>query len=192
MLIDLPPIAIDVLPLAYEERLDQRPLEAINGIVIHCTELPDMISAREHGERIQYSGSRTGNSGHFYIDRDGRIERFIEPQRIAHHVRGFNPQTIGIELVNLGRYPRWYDSDHQTMQEAYPPAQIAALIELILALREQLPQLQWIAGHEDLDRSRVTATDDPGQQVARKLDPGPHFPWDHVLASVPLARRDSP
>lgn len=192
MLIDLPPITIDVHPLAYEERLDERPLDAITGIVIHCTELPDMISAREHGERIQYAGSQTGNSGHFYIDRDGRIERFIAPDRIAHHVRGFNPETIGIELVNLGRYPRWYDSDHQTMQEPYPPAQISALIELIQSLREQLPQLQWIAGHEDLDQSRVTATDDAGRQVARKLDPGPHFPWSQLLESVPLARRQSP
>ena len=36
------------------------------------------------------------------------------------------------------------------------------------------------------------ASDDPSKQVRRKRDPGPLFPWDHVLANVPLQRLVAP
>ena len=135
-----------------------------------------------------YPASGTGNSGHWYLDRDGRIERWIDPARIAHHVRGYNPRSVGIELVNTGRFPHWLDSRRQAMDESYPEAQVEALVELLQALREGLPALRWIAGHEDLDTARVPASDDATVQVSRKRDPGPMFPWPRVLDAVPLTR----
>src|SRR3546814_10152973 len=93
-------------------RLEQRPLSAIDLVVIHCTELPDLASAREYGERVLYD-SGTGNSGHYYIDRDGRVLQFIAPERSTHHTRGYNQRSIGIELINAGRYPNWLDSRQQ-------------------------------------------------------------------------------
>jgi N-acetylmuramoyl-L-alanine amidase len=51
-----------------------------------------------------------------------------------------------------------------------------------------LPNLHFIAGHEDLDRDRETAFDDPNIMVARKLDPGPLFPWPEVMRQVKLER----
>ena len=42
-----PAIAIRDWPLPYAARLDSRPLAAIDLVVIHCTELPDMAMARE-------------------------------------------------------------------------------------------------------------------------------------------------
>jgi N-acetylmuramoyl-L-alanine amidase len=45
-------------------------------VVIHCTELPDLAIAREYGERALYDNG-TGNSGHYYIDRDGAIYRYV-------------------------------------------------------------------------------------------------------------------
>jgi len=185
---DLPPLPIEDMPLPYVQQLDARPLSAIEGIVIHCTESPDLASAREFGERVLYPASGTGNSGHYYIDRDGRVLRYVEPSRIAHHVRGYNAHTVGIELINTGRHPRWFDSDHQAMSEPYPPAQIAALIALLSVLQIELPALRWIAGHEDLDRQMIAADDNPGVQIARKRDPGPLFPWDEVLRSITLPR----
>ncbi|MGB5810493.1 MAG: N-acetylmuramoyl-L-alanine amidase, partial [Polyangiales bacterium] len=86
-------------PLPYEENLDTRAADSIDLVVIHCTELPDLAAAREMGEQIRYPQSGTGNSGHFYIDRDGTIEQWVGPLRIAHHVRGFNDRSLGIELV---------------------------------------------------------------------------------------------
>ncbi len=180
-------IAIHDWPLPYLERLQPRPSEAIDLIVVHCTELPDLAIAREYGERILYD-TGTGNSGHYYIDRDGSVHRFVPIDRTAHHVRGHNPHSIGIELVNTGRFPHWLDSRHQAMDEPYPDAQIDALIGLVARLADELPNLRRIAGHEDLDREHVPASDDAKAMVARKRDPGPRFPWGRVLAEIPLLR----
>ncbi len=174
-------------PLPYVDRLGQRSLADIDLVVIHCTELPDLATAREYGERVRYD-SGTGNSGHYYIDRDGTVLRYVPEERIAHHVRGQNPRSLGIELVNSGRYPHWLDSRHQAMDEPYTDAQIDALARLLQDLAARLPSLRHIAGHEDLDRERVPASDDPAVLVHRKLDPGPRFPWDRVLAALPLQR----
>ncbi|QDW66201.1 N-acetylmuramoyl-L-alanine amidase [Luteimonas granuli] len=175
-------------PLPYEELLDARPLRQIDLVVVHCTELPDLATARGFGERVLYPASGTGNSGHWYIDREGRVERWVDPARVAHHVRGFNARSIGVELVNSGRWPDWLDSRRQAMEEPYPDAQIEALLSLLATLSVDLPALRWIAGHEDLDTGLVPASDDPAVQVRRKLDPGPLFPWARVLAATPLQR----
>lgn len=173
-------------PLDYALRLQRRPLPSIDLVVIHCTELPDLETARHYGEKIHYPDSKTGNSGHLYIDRDGTIESWVEEDRVAHHVRGYNERSIGIELVNSGRWPNWLGADSQSMPEAYPVAQVNALTTLLRSLCQKLPSLCWIAGHEQLDRERVPATDDPAVMVRRKMDPGPLFPWARVLAAVPL------
>ena len=175
-------------PLPYERLLDARPLSQVDLVVVHCTELPDLATAREYGERVLYPASGTGNSGHWYVDRDGALERWVEPGRVAHHVRGFNPRSVGIELVNSGRYPDWLDSRHQWMHEPYPDLQLAALDALLGHLRDMLPRLQWIAGHEDLDTEEVPATDDPTLRVRRKRDPGVQFPWPRALAASRLPR----
>lgn len=171
--------------LPYATRLTQRTLDTINLVVIHCTELPDLAEARAFGEHIRYD-SGTGNSGHFYIDRDGRIERWVPEDRIAHHVRGHNAHSLGIELVNRGRWPDWYDSRRQQPTEAYPDVQIQALIALLVRLRSQLTALSAIAGHDALDTDTVPASDDPDICVQRKIDPGPLFPWPAVIAATGL------
>ena len=187
MSVDPPPPAIHVWPLPYEDRLDQRTAGQIDLVVVHCTELPDMAVAREYGERRLHD-SGTGNSGHYYIDRDGSVHLFVRPTRIAHHTRGYNPRSIGIELVNIGRFPDWLDSRRQSMTESYTEAQLQSLVALLGSLRRELPGLQYIAGHEDLDATMVAASDDPSRHVSRKRDPGPLFPWDRVLAEGRLKR----
>ena len=187
--------------LPYEQRLDMRPIEQIDLVVIHCTELPDLATARTYGERVRYperaEGGGTGNSGHYYIDnkssgRDGSVHMFVRPERVAHHTRNYNLHSIGIELVNTGRYPDWLDSRRQDMREPYTEAQITSLIGLLTALHAQFTNLRWIAGHEDLDTEQVPASDDPQKTVARKRDPGPMFPWSRVLVAVPLLRLGMP
>jgi N-acetylmuramoyl-L-alanine amidase len=187
---ELPAPSIEQEPLPYEARLDARPLAAIRGVVIHCTETPDLASARAIGEQVRYA-SGTGNSGHLYIDLDGRIVEFVRAGRIAHHVRGHNGDSLGIELVNRGRHPHWLRSDHQAMDEPYTAAQIGALRALLADLERRLPGLEWIAGHEDLDRQFVPAEDNPGIRVRRKRDPGPLFPWHEVLLGSRLQRRSA-
>ncbi|HSD16505.1 MAG TPA: N-acetylmuramoyl-L-alanine amidase [Thermomonas sp.] len=175
-------------PLPYVEALAARDPAGIDTVVIHCTELPDLATARGYGERILYPGSGTGNSGHYYIDRDGGIDEYVPPARIAHHTRGWNPRSIGIELVNTGRYPDWLDSRHQAMDETYTDAQVGSLVALLQDLQVRFPSITRIAGHEDLDLDEVEASDDPRVKVRRKRDPGPLFPWPLVLSKLNLQR----
>ncbi len=183
-------------PLPYVDRLDTRSLAQIELLVLHCTELPDLALARKYGEELHYPASQTGNSGHYYIDRaeaeagdhGGPVQCWVPPERIAHHVAGLNDTSVGIELVNRGRWPDWFHRNHQQPTEAYPPAQIELLLGLIAKLCQKLPALRWIAGHEDLDRRQIPAADDPEVLIQRKIDPGPLFPWTEVMAAVSLHR----
>ena len=175
-------------PLSYVQHLDSRRAEDINLVVVHCTELPDLAMARVYGEKVHYPDSQTGNSGHFYIDRDGNIEQWVPLDRVAHHVRGFNPQSVGIELVNTGRFPDWFHSGHQQMAESYPVLQIETLAALIDHLQTRLTGLEEIAGHEDLDTGMVASQDQPDIMIRRKLDPGPLFPWSEFMNRVSLHR----
>ena len=181
------PLTIHDQPLPYVARLPERPADAVELVVIHCTELPDLSMARKYGEKVLHA-SGAGNSGHYYIDRDGAVYRYVPGTRVANHVRGHNPDSIGIELVNLGRYPRWWDSRHQRMTEPYSTAQIHALRALLARLRRDFPNLRQIAGHEELDTALMPASDDPALEIHRKLDPGPLFPWTEVLEGSGLTR----
>lgn len=171
-------IAEDLLP--YWQRLQERDPQTIDLVVIHCTELPDMKMAREFGEKIVYTDSGTGVSGHYYIDRDGSIYRYIPENRIANHVIGHNKHSIGIELINLGRYPNWFVSTSQNPNEPYPSVQIESLKVLLKDLRGRHQNLKNLAGHSDLDTAMIPAKDDPNILIRRKIDPGPQFPWDEV------------
>ncbi len=106
--------------------------------------------------------------------------------RVAHHVRGFNAHSIGIELVNRGRFPDWYHSARQDWPEPYAEPQIESLLVLLAYLNAELPALVAITGHDRLDLERVPATDRPDQTVRRKTDPGPGFPWPRVIAGCGL------
>lgn len=183
--------AITLASLPYEHLLEARAGEQIDLVVIHCTELPDLAAARREGEQVRYP-TGTGNSGHFYIDRDGSVHRYVDVLRIAHHVRGYNPRSVGIELVNLGRYPDWLAAGNQAMDEPYTEAQIVALLGLLGLLQRELPSLRLIAGHEELDLTEVPASDDEGVLVHRKLDPGPLFPWPRLMQSIHLQRLAPP
>ena len=180
-------LSIHEQPLPYVDVLPERPANAVELVVIHCTELPDLATAREYGEKVLHT-SGAGNSGHYYVDRDGAVYRYVPGTRVANHVRGHNPNSIGIELVNLGRYPHWWDSRHQQMTEPYSEAQIAALKALLAQLRVEFPKLRHIAGHEDLDTALMPASDDASLKIRRKLDPGPLFPWAEVMQDSGLLR----
>ena len=147
--------------------------------------------ARVFGKRQIYPEQQTGNSGHFYIDRNGSVEQWVPLDRVAHHVRGFNPHTIGIELVNIGRYPHWFNSDQQQMTENYPQQQLTALTELLNHLQATLPGLRGICGHEDIDTDLIPAEDQPDIMIRRKLDPGLCFPWAEVMDKTSLQRQSN-
>lgn len=74
------------------------------------------------------------------------------------------------------------------MTEPYPDVQTNALRDLLVHLQQEFPNLREIVGHEELDTETVAASDAPDQQVQRKLDPGPLFPWNKVLRDSGLVR----
>jgi N-acetylmuramoyl-L-alanine amidase len=185
----LPPeLVIHNWPLPYEARLHPRALSDIDLIVIHCTELPDMKMTREFGERVHYPDIGTGNSGHYYIEENGAVHRFVAPERVANHTMGFNTRSIGIEMFNVGRYPYWGDSKHQTFTVPYTKEQIHSLLALLRQLRAEIPSLRYVAGHEDLDRRLEPASDDPKILLPRRQDPGPLFPWGEIVPTAGLER----
>jgi N-acetylmuramoyl-L-alanine amidase len=99
-------------------------------------------------------------SAHYLIVRDGSIVQLVDERMRAWHAGesrwgptvDVNSASIGIELDNNGFEP-------------YPPAQIDALLRLLADLRERhhVPTANFL-GHSDV-------------APARKVDPGPLFPW---------------
>ena len=166
--------------LPYNDRLEQRDTGELDLIVLHCTELPTMQMAREFGERIVLPETQTGFSGHYYIDRDGEVYQFVKEDRVARHVIGYNQNSLGIEVVNLGRFPNWFHATHQTCTEPYTVEQVDSVQKLLRLLKGSYPQIRRIARHSDLDTNWIPADDDPLVQIRRKVDPGPMFPWDQI------------
>ncbi len=176
-------LAIQDWPLPYEARLEGARCADVDLVVIHCTELPDMKIAREFGEKVRYERC-TGNSGHYYVDFDGtraplrrrrprrETDVRLQPALDRHRDRQHRPLSV------LGRQP------HQAFTEPYTKEQIDALLALLRQLRNDMPKLRYIAGHEDLDRRLEPASDDPAILLPRRQDPGPLFPWDEI---VPVA-----
>lgn len=104
-------------------------------------------------------------SSHFLIRRSGELVQFVPVRRRAWHAglsawRGrprCNDFSVGVELEGAEEAP-------------FRRAQYARLRELIHGLRARLP-LRDIAAHSDVA---------PG----RKTDPGAHFDWARLLASL--------
>ena len=109
-------------------------------------------------------------SAHYVVGEDGQIFSLVPETARAWHAgvsfwrgaRNINARSIGIEIVNGG---------HDFGLPAFPEAQIAAVIDLIAAIRGRwaIPDRN-IVGHSDVA---------PG----RKLDPGERFPWQSLAAA---------
>jgi N-acetylmuramoyl-L-alanine amidase len=131
----------------------------VDTLVLHYTELPlqdslDILSDATRQHRV---------SAHYVLAEDGTAYRLVPEERVAWHAgrsswRGreaLNGSSIGIEIVNL------HGDRHD-----YPPAQIAALIELCRTIIARHPAIgpRNVVGHSDI-------------APTRKIDPGLRFPW---------------
>jgi N-acetylmuramoyl-L-alanine amidase len=134
----------------------------VDMLVIHYTGMLDGPSALA---RLCDAAAKV--SAHYLIEEDGSVFALVPEDRRAWHAglsswRGetdVNSRSIGIELVNPG---------HEFGYRPFPPAQIAALVELakgILA-RHPIPPGN-VVGHSDV-------------APARKQDPGELFPWQEL------------
>ncbi|NKN34353.1 N-acetylmuramoyl-L-alanine amidase [Marichromatium bheemlicum] len=161
------------------------PARDIDLVVIHATGGPGCKAGR-----LWHSGGGTlasnqrhfartpGISYHYLIGRDGTTVAGTPVAQVAHHARGHNAHSIGIELVN--------DGDGR---DPFPEPQIQALIVLLrpLLVTYDLSPAQ-VRGHGELDtRSFVCG----GRRYKSKVDPGGaypgfsgNFPWRRLREAL--------
>ncbi|HTO31832.1 MAG TPA: N-acetylmuramoyl-L-alanine amidase [Pararhizobium sp.] len=120
-------------------------------------------------------------SSHYFVHEDGRVDQLVAEDRRAWHAgksnwkgeADINSRSIGIEIANAG---------HPGGLPDFPPAQIAAVVELCRNCGER-----WSIAPE-----RVLAHSDVAP--IRKVDPGEKFPWatlhaggvGHWVAPAPI------
>ncbi|MEM6603615.1 MAG: N-acetylmuramoyl-L-alanine amidase [Pseudomonadota bacterium] len=145
-----------------------RAYDHIDMIILHYTGMPTAEMALKR--MTEDVAPRV--SAHYFISRSGQIFGLVPEEKRAWHAgiaywkgeKDINSRSIGIELENKG---------HEWGYEAFPDAQIEALIALIkdIKTRHIIPT-QNILAHSDV-------------APLRKKDPGEKFPW-HRLAEENL------
>jgi N-acetylmuramoyl-L-alanine amidase len=144
----------------------------VRYVILHYTE-----ADFPHALAILTKGSV---SSHYLIaDQPAAIYQLVDESRRAYHAgvsawkndTQLNSSSIGIELVN----PGYQDTPQGRVFFAYPPEQIALLIDL----------LKQIVGRHQIAPDHILGHNDIAPQ--RKSDPGPMFPWQR-LAQAGLIR----
>ena len=138
---------------------------AVDALILHYT---GMRTAEAALARLCDPAAEV--SAHYLIDEDGTVVALVAEGRRAWHAgrsawqgaTGLNDCSIGIELVNPG---------HEFGYRPFPEAQIAACLDLGLALVRRWP----------IPPRRVLAHSDVAPD--RKQDPGELFPWRRLAAA---------
>jgi N-acetylmuramoyl-L-alanine amidase len=134
----------------------------VDILVMHYTGMPDAESAMKLLTTVEGKVS-----SHYTVDEDGTVYRHV-PENMRAWQAGvsswcgatdINSRSIGIEIVNPG---------HEWGYRPFPPAQIAAVIELSKGILKRWP----------ITPARVVAHSDIAPN--RKIDPGELFPWDEL------------
>ncbi|WP_242482360.1 N-acetylmuramoyl-L-alanine amidase [Thiocystis violacea] len=153
----------------------------IDLIVIHATGGPGCKQGQlwhAPGGNLEsirrYFQDHPGISYHYLIGRDGTTLSGVPEAEVAHHARGHNARSIGIELVNDGNG-----------KDSFPDMQIDALITLLQRLvRIHGLTPEQIKSHSAVDdRSFLCG----GRRYKQKVDPGGeypgskgNFPWQRI------------
>ena len=170
------------LALALGPRAEAREIDLI---VVHATGGPGCKNGRLwHSpsgtlESMQrYFAANPGIGYHYLIGRDGTLVAGVPETEIAHHARGHNPRSIGIELIN--------DGDGK---DPFPEAQIDTLIGLLKRLTKTYDLTpKQIKSHSAVDSRSFECG---GRRYKQKIDPGGeypgskgNFPWERVRKAV--------
>ena len=117
-------------------------MREIDKIIVHCTATP---AGRDHtaAEIGNWHRARgfDGIGYHYLVRTDGTVEPGREESRAGAHCRGYNARSIGVAYVG-GIGSGGLPADTRT------PAQRAALLRLLAALRARYPAAK-IHGHRD-------------------------------------------
>lgn len=125
-----------------------------------------------NGNEIEYAPDflyNMGLSAHRLVAPDGTIIVCRDDKQGAYHAKGFNTDSLGIEIMIQGRY------DHISLKREMetPYIKLAQYDALVQQCKEwiKLYNITEIKRHSDVS---------PG----RKSDPGAGFPWDKFLSDL--------
>lgn len=125
-----------------------------------------------NGDEIAYAPdflADQGLSAHALVSPEGTVYRCRSDDQGAYHARGFNRNSLGIEIMIRGRYD--HISLKREMESKYiQPAQYDALVEQCK---------EWINLH---DIKNVLRHSDVSPE--RKYDPGRGLDWDKFLTDI--------
>jgi N-acetylmuramoyl-L-alanine amidase len=152
----VPPRRRAVSPSASPNHGPRRGDGPVDIAVLHYTAMAEV-----DGARARLCDPAFEVSAHWLVTRCGACEALVTEDRRAWHagaarwgeLRDVNSRSIGIELDNDGASP-------------FPGAQIGALVALLRGVVMRHPGIvpARVLGHSDVS-------------PARKVDPGPLFPW---------------
>ena len=161
--------------------------QRVKSVVIHFTTV-------DYAESVHALSAPGGVSAHYLIsqqaDASSPFATATTVQMVDEHDRAWhagisywqqrdrlNDTSIGIELVYQPRCDRLSLAQAQAAAASarlcqfpdYDPDQIEALVELLIAIQQRYPDISptSIVGHADI-------------AFARKMDPGPRFPWQQL------------
>lgn len=143
----------------------------VKKIVIHA-----MGEFIENGEIDYYAPDflrKIGLSAHFFVTPSGVIIQGRDANNIAWHAKGYNYETIGIEILVPGLHTYETFLDTIVEPEWYTKIQFEEAINLVKYLKRQISSLtdNWLIRHSDLSPTR-------------KKDPGKGFPWEDFCRKV--------
>lgn len=137
---------------------------------------PDMIVIHSMSEYIREQHASDfleglGLSAHYLMQPDGDVMQCRNPKYKAWHAKGFNENTIGIEVLIEGDLS--YSKFLETLKTDYvKQEQMKSLIQLCKNLKSEF-DIKKITRHSDIDPDR-------------KFDPGAGFKWDYFTKQLKL------
>ena len=157
------------------------------GIAIHNTSNTNLASAEDEAD---FATRRTdGISAHFYCDKNSVVQSLDTDARAGHAGSSEgNQNSIAVEITGLNSFSRqrWLDSVAwdklaRTLAFVILNDPDYAGFQVRRASVEEMkdnPKVKAFYGHDDMRRAFGGTT---------HTDPGPNFPWDHLIATVKAA-----
>jgi hypothetical protein len=142
-------------------------------IVLHSTDTPGLVSAPGTAELTALRNGLMGQTGlegtyhlsvHVGVDPDGNAAKYVDGDKLAHHVYHKSDIALGIEQIGFSTQTSW------------PDKQIDKVAEWVAywSSKYDIPLTKsatnGICGHGDL-----------GTEGGNHGDPGPNYPFDKVI-----------
>lgn len=147
----------------------------------YVDQLVPLNKAAWHAGRSEapYFDKTTPNVNQFTIGIE--LENYGNMQRIDgkfYIERGRRLKEVNTDLIESIKYSTMKLNNSLIVKgfwEEYPKAQLETLKELIEEIKEAVPTIEWIAGHDSIARPS-----------GKKIDPGPLFPMNKIAKDLKL------